>query len=128
MASRNRPRRDEEVLSAAARVFRAQGYAGTSVQDVADELGILKGSLYHYISSKEELLFWICSHSHEQASAIMQAAVESSDNPLESLGIHCQLPGKTPASGCEMASPLYRRLHDPSSTMPGHGRTKIRSK
>jgi TetR/AcrR family transcriptional regulator, cholesterol catabolism regulator len=49
---RPRKRRDQEVIDAAAKVFYERGFADASVQDVADELGILKGSLYHYIETK----------------------------------------------------------------------------
>lgn len=48
--------REEEILAAAARIFREKGYHGTSVRDIAESVGMLKGSLYHYIRSKEELL------------------------------------------------------------------------
>ncbi|HEY3218446.1 MAG TPA: TetR/AcrR family transcriptional regulator [Candidatus Limnocylindria bacterium] len=48
--------REDEILAAAARVFREKGYHGASVQDIAESVGLLKGSLYHYIRSKEELL------------------------------------------------------------------------
>jgi AcrR family transcriptional regulator len=44
------------VLEAAVRVFHKKGYASASIPDVADEVGVLKGSLYHYIDSKEDLL------------------------------------------------------------------------
>ena len=48
--------REDEILAAAARIFREKGYHGTSVRDIAEAVGLLKGSLYHYIRSKEELL------------------------------------------------------------------------
>ena len=48
--------REGEILTAAARIFREKGYHGTSVRDIAESVGLLKGSLYHYIRSKEELL------------------------------------------------------------------------
>ena len=48
--------REDEILAAAARIFREKGYHGTSVRDIAESVGLLKGSLYHYIRSKEELL------------------------------------------------------------------------
>jgi AcrR family transcriptional regulator len=48
--------REDEILAAAARMFREKGYHGTSVRDIAESVGLLKGSLYHYIRSKEELL------------------------------------------------------------------------
>jgi len=73
------------VLSAAARVFHARGYAGTSVQDVADELGILKGSLYHYISSKEELLFRLLDGTHTEVNRILDEVLLVEAPPLERL-------------------------------------------
>jgi len=48
--------REEEILAAAAKIFREKGYHGASVRDIAESVGLLKGSLYHYIRSKEELL------------------------------------------------------------------------
>ena len=48
--------REDEILAAAARIFREKGYHGASIRDIADSVGLLKGSLYHYIRSKEELL------------------------------------------------------------------------
>jgi len=48
--------REDEILAAAAQMFREKGYHGTSVRDIAESVGLLKGSLYHYIRSKEELL------------------------------------------------------------------------
>lgn len=49
--------RYEEILRVAAELFHRNGYTGTSVQDVADALGINKASLYHYVTGKEDLLW-----------------------------------------------------------------------
>jgi len=49
----------DAIIAAAARVFRTKGYHAATVQDIADEVGILKGSLYHHVKSKEELLYLI---------------------------------------------------------------------
>lgn len=54
--NRQRRNRSQDVLEAAVRVFHKKGYASASIQDIADEVGVLKGSLYHYIDSKEDLL------------------------------------------------------------------------
>jgi AcrR family transcriptional regulator len=48
--------RGEEVYEAALRLFREKGYHATSMQDIAGVVGLYKGSLYHYIGSKEDLL------------------------------------------------------------------------
>jgi AcrR family transcriptional regulator len=49
----------EEIIAAAARVFQTKGYHAATVQDIADAVGILKGSLYHHVKSKEDLLYLI---------------------------------------------------------------------
>jgi AcrR family transcriptional regulator len=46
----------ERILDASRELFVEQGYAGTSVRDIADRLGMTKGSLYYHFASKEELL------------------------------------------------------------------------
>jgi AcrR family transcriptional regulator len=45
------------MVSAAATLFSARGYHGTSMQHLGDALGLQRGSLYAHIGSKEELLF-----------------------------------------------------------------------
>jgi AcrR family transcriptional regulator len=55
MATARHDRRDE-IHQAAIEIFCRKGFAAASMQDVADTVGILKGSLYHYVASKDELL------------------------------------------------------------------------
>lgn len=57
-------------MAAAAKVFRAKGYHAATLEDVADEVGMLKGSLYNYIGSKEELLFSVVRPPAEQLLAL----------------------------------------------------------
>jgi AcrR family transcriptional regulator len=77
---RVRRNRDEEVLKAAIDIFHRKGYATASIQDVADSVGVLKGSLYHYIDSKEDLLARIFVESDAQSFAIM-AEIAARDIP-----------------------------------------------
>ena len=49
--------RRSELARQAARLFAEKGYHGTSVGDIADALGVQKGSLYSHITSKEDLLY-----------------------------------------------------------------------
>ena len=51
--------RREELTRIAARLFAERGYQGTSLADLAAELGVQKPSLYHHIDSKEDLLWEI---------------------------------------------------------------------
>jgi AcrR family transcriptional regulator len=53
------PARSEELVRRSAEVFRERGYDATSIQEIADRMGILKGSLYHYVNTKEDLLWMV---------------------------------------------------------------------
>jgi TetR/AcrR family transcriptional regulator, cholesterol catabolism regulator len=59
-------------LSAASDVFAEKGYRGATLKDIADRLGMLKGSLYYYIETKEDLLFEILRRSHLNGVAFVQ--------------------------------------------------------
>lgn len=48
--------RRDQIISIAARLIAKRGYSATTVRDIADEAGILSGSLYHHFSSKEAIL------------------------------------------------------------------------
>lgn len=78
-------KREREILDAAAEIFHRQGYADTSVQDVADAVGILKGSLYYYIDSKEDLLFRVLVEVHEDARGIVDEVSLLDSPPVEKL-------------------------------------------
>ena len=49
--------RRSELTRQAARLFAEKGYHGTSIGDLAEALGVQKGSLYHHIASKQDLLY-----------------------------------------------------------------------
>jgi len=51
-----RKNREQEIVQVAIELFATKGYEQTSMEDIAAALGILKGSLYHYIESKRDLL------------------------------------------------------------------------
>ena len=43
------------IVQAAAELFVEHGYGGTSIRDIADRVGMLPGSIYHYFPAKEDL-------------------------------------------------------------------------
>ncbi|MDT9591654.1 TetR/AcrR family transcriptional regulator [Nocardioides zeae] len=77
--------RSELIVDAAAEIFRRKGYDATSLQEIADEVGILKGSMYHYIATKEDLLFAIINRNHERIIAGNQGWREHADDPVAAL-------------------------------------------
>jgi TetR/AcrR family transcriptional regulator, cholesterol catabolism regulator len=48
--------RRTEIIDTAARLFAVGGYHRTSIEEISRAVGLKKGPIYHYISSKEELL------------------------------------------------------------------------
>jgi len=58
-----------EILSAAGEVFHEKGYQAARIEDIAARVGILKGSLYYYIESKEDLLFALSDQAHSSGVA-----------------------------------------------------------
>lgn len=82
MARRNR---SDDVIEAAICVFHKKGYATASIQDVADEVGMLKGSLYHYIDSKEDLLARIFEDSAGQFEEMLAEVGKLEGPPVERL-------------------------------------------
>jgi AcrR family transcriptional regulator len=82
-------RRDEEVLQAASKIFYERGYADTTIQDVADELGILKGSLYHYIKTKEDLLVGLFDDLHAGIDEVIdEVSAAPGLDPLQRLDLY----------------------------------------
>ncbi len=87
---RRRPNRESEVIDAAIEVFYQRGYAAATIQDVADRVGVLKGSLYHYIDSKEDLLHRIFTESYEQSVVLLAEAAALDAPPLDRLRSYFQ--------------------------------------
>ncbi len=72
-AERAAPRRDvlaAEVLSKASELFARKGFAATSLQDVADAVGLSRTSIYTYFDSKDALLFALVEGVTKEAGQI----------------------------------------------------------
>jgi AcrR family transcriptional regulator len=70
----------ERLLHEAAALFARRGYSGTSMSDIAKEVGVRKASLYNYYSSKEDLLMALLEQSVcSWAEACAQDLAEETD-------------------------------------------------
>jgi TetR/AcrR family transcriptional regulator, cholesterol catabolism regulator len=79
--------RRREIIRKAADIFYQKGYAQTSTKDIAEAVGILKGSLYAHISSKEDILYAIIQDVHSIFESSMSASRASDAGPLDRLRI-----------------------------------------
>lgn len=75
----------QQILEVSTDLFRRKGFVGTSMQDVSDAVGLLKGSLYYYIRSKEDLLFEILKGLHIDGEEIIASVNFDADDPIEEL-------------------------------------------
>jgi TetR/AcrR family transcriptional regulator, cholesterol catabolism regulator len=75
----------QEVLQSATNIFFAKGFHATSIEDVARDVGMLKGSLYYYIKSKDDLLFQLLLAGIEDSDAFIARQIDPEADPLEQL-------------------------------------------
>jgi TetR/AcrR family transcriptional regulator, cholesterol catabolism regulator len=69
----------EMILEAAAQVFRQKGFHGASMQDIAEAVNLQKASLYHHVSSKQEILLALLDRALE---LLLERISTISDQPL----------------------------------------------
>ena len=73
------------ILEAAVRVFARQGFHTCRVSDIADEAGVAYGLVYHYFSSKEEILDTLFLERWDLMLAAITEADASASEPREKL-------------------------------------------
>lgn len=82
---RDRRDREAELYAAALRLFSRHGYHGTSMRDIGESVGLLKGSLYHYVPSKEALLVRLFAGALEATVAEIEAIGSDGAPPADRL-------------------------------------------
>src|SRR3989440_12859784 len=70
--------RRNELTRQAARLFAAKGYHGTSIGDLAEAMGVQKGSVYAHIDSKQDLLY----ETMQEGAAAFHAALDAVPDEL----------------------------------------------
>jgi AcrR family transcriptional regulator len=73
--------REAELLRVATRLFRTRGFHATSMQDLAEALGMNRGSLYHYIESKDDLLWSIVSGALDRLCDRVEPILDADEAP-----------------------------------------------
>jgi AcrR family transcriptional regulator len=86
------PRADNRlplILDEAARLFRAQGFHGTSVRDIVRAVDMLPGSLYYHFPTKEALLAAVYAEGVRRISEAVATAIAGKRDPWERLEAAC---------------------------------------
>lgn len=71
--------RRKQIMKGALRVFITNGYHRTSTRQIADACGMSVGSLYHYVGSKEDILYLLIEDTLNTTLHAMSGAVRISD-------------------------------------------------
>jgi AcrR family transcriptional regulator len=72
-----------EVLNASLKCFGRYGYKKTTMEDIASEIGLTKGALYTYASSKEDLYHQAVASALSRWQNRVREAVEKDNSPLD---------------------------------------------
>lgn len=92
--------RTEHLITVAKRLFCRKGYRQATMDDLGRALGILKGSLYHHIDSKEALLYRIISETGQavrgRAEAIRRLELSIADRLYAAIVSHVRFFGEDP--------------------------------
>jgi AcrR family transcriptional regulator len=75
----------EEILQAAAGVFRERGFHGGTLEEVGARLGITRAALYYYFRNKQAVLRELLTRAMRVGVIELEAAIASSDDPEERL-------------------------------------------
>lgn len=70
---------EQEIYDHATRLFAERGFAGTSFQDIADAVGLTRPALYHYVSSKDDLLAKLVAEITEDSAVSIEAIARRTD-------------------------------------------------
>lgn len=75
----------QDIVEKSIKLFNEKSYSATSVQDIADALGVTKAALYYYVSSKEEILYEIFDQTMTTAEKRMEKLMEEKMSVQERL-------------------------------------------
>ena len=81
--------RQDQILRAAAELFVRHGYGGTSIRDIAHQVGLLPGSVYHHFPSKEDLFVAIHREGFRQLVIRSENAIRAEADPWQRLELAC---------------------------------------
>lgn len=85
--SATKTNRPEELVRIAARLFREQGYAATSIRDLGEASGTTSAALYYHFANKEELLLAVIETGLKLVLSTMEKAVAQQQGVLDKLQV-----------------------------------------
>jgi AcrR family transcriptional regulator len=97
-----------EIIKAAGRVFPKKGFHKTLMDNVANEAGIGKGTIYRYFSNKEDLFFSVLEDATDHLTTGLQSVVDKKNAP-DACIVEMM---KTMADFMVKSRPLFSLMHE----------------
>ena len=85
LLKKNKVNKLDLILMEAAKLFRQKGFGGTSMRDLAEQVGMEAASLYYHIGSKEEILEKICFNVARTYISHLEEIEQTNESNLEKL-------------------------------------------
>ncbi|MDX9865036.1 MAG: TetR/AcrR family transcriptional regulator [Anaerolineaceae bacterium] len=110
----------EKILATTSQLMEAQGYAATGLNQIIEESGSPKGSLYYYFpEGKEQLTEEAIRQAGEMISEQMTAMLDAEENLAEAFGGFVDaLSQRLLSSGCRLGGPLTTVALETANTSP----------
>ena len=99
------------LLKVAARVFSEVGYGSASMRRIAAEIQLSLAGIYHYVTSKEELLYWIQYRTFDSLLQDLNSSLEGIVEPKQRLADR-DTGGRVVTGGMSSTSTTSRRTRD----------------
>jgi AcrR family transcriptional regulator len=71
--------RKEEIMKVTANLFSQKSYHDVTMDQIAEEVGVAKGTIYLYFESKENLYLEILEHTHEAIESMLEKEIAKDD-------------------------------------------------
>lgn len=77
--------RRTQIIQAAVRLFIEKGFHKTTTREIAKASKLSNGALYEYVESKEDILYLVCQHIHQEIHARLADSLSSHERAIERL-------------------------------------------
>jgi AcrR family transcriptional regulator len=75
-------KKQDQIIQGACKVVFRKGFNRTSIREIASACGMSMGQIYHYISSKDDILFLVHKHMHELwINHLISSGIEAIEDP-----------------------------------------------
>ncbi|GLZ33613.1 hypothetical protein Lesp02_58010 [Lentzea sp. NBRC 105346] len=98
-------------MDAAVRLFAAQGYDATTVQEIVEAAEVTKGALYHYFGAKDDLLFEIYRSLIAEQMRDLDSIIAAGDDPAATVRAIIVSLVETTAAHVDETAVFVREMH-----------------